>query len=161
MESHQKPKATPLMVLKVIGLSICMLLGFGASFYAGYNSMPYVLAPIIFLVISCSTCLALISRYLQGRLFLGENLNSIKGSFWLGWVLLCLSVVGSFIFAITGFGKMEGFYYKEYGLYAALVPCLLAVFWSCVLIYDSRYFWRMWQREVGNAMAGAQVVFRP
>ncbi|GBN48302.1 hypothetical protein AVEN_176156-1, partial [Araneus ventricosus] len=108
MESQQKPKKTPLMVLKSIGLSISMALGFGASFYAGYNSMPYVLAPSIFLVMSCATCLTLISRYLQGRLFLGQNVNSIKGCFWLGCVLLGLSVVGSFIFAITGFGKMEG-----------------------------------------------------
>ncbi|GBO27943.1 hypothetical protein AVEN_112723-1, partial [Araneus ventricosus] len=49
MEIRQKPKATPAMVLKTVGLSICMALGFGAAFYAGYNSMPYVLPPCIFL----------------------------------------------------------------------------------------------------------------
>ncbi|CAL1299436.1 unnamed protein product [Larinioides sclopetarius] len=161
MEVHQKPKATPAMILKVVGLANSMALGFGAAFYAGYNSLPYVLVPCIFLEISCSSCFVLIRRYLMGTLFQGQNPNTMKGAFWLGCVMLAVSIVGCFVFGITGFVKIEGFVYKAYGLYAALVPCLLAVVWSCVLVYDAKYYWRLWQRELGNRMAGNHIIFRP
>ncbi|GBM80094.1 hypothetical protein AVEN_205133-1 [Araneus ventricosus] len=90
----------------------------------------------------------------------GQNLNCHKGSFWFECAAPAFSVVGFVLPSQSHLVKIEGFHYEEYGLYAALVPCLLAVFWSCVLIYDARCYWRMWQRVVGNATAGVQVIFR-